>query len=1204
MNEHWSVPLARPVPDAETAIFVLPLLLGAIHRLAWSGEDEHGDRRRALGVLQRHMSVLHESHPPLAAILDWWMVAALGEKASANAWDVEREIGGAMGERLHAVLQLRGERPLAQLLRPVHFARLLDRLEDLAVKHAAKISPAVRILKEAGSECHTLTAAGREGKPAPKGLRLAGLSEDAAESWAAEVSAGRSITPGTPVFEYVTRSLLERGELVDEALRLWPSKSPPKVELPPTWERDLEAACAPHHALVHPLVADLLAEPPERPLLRPDFARLSEPPPAATTWAGFALAREAYGTAEAEPVGWVKATADELRTLQEETHRLRTSARGQPVEFVLEAEAALRQLDVPAAREWLTTARDEVGKATQDASVERRRAAVQERLQELAAIGEPVSVDIDKLELAESTVNAAVAEGRKRLVRRFDEAADLLALTRRSVGDDVEVAAGRSALSRSLPAALEAVLRAEARATDARATDDARLGPDLTKLRDRIRSRPDRLPFLEVLDVAANRLAAKLDVGAIAGDLEVTLWQKQPASIAVEDLTAREVRRLAFLPAGVRASGIDTRTRIRVRNVWVCGGAPDTIERVRGWGEAGTGPSLECEQTRFYLVEDGRVIGPFQNEGDDFVPEHAWEAVGRLPVARFRALFGAVDLPDGRWLVPYPPSLEDLLAAGAEIRDEMSDDRLAGWLARELDGAPAPDRIASWLKDAASMALPSEVRAARFERMSGMLGRAQELDTLTTRAVTGFLASEHGQGAIAAAAEAYVQRDEALIRDQIAVRQAALQAEMDGLERQRDGLAERIAADERIAGARLAELRAEIADTEGLLDDRRLALFARFAGLGGSATAPSAPAPTPASKGLVSAPIRAARFDAAVLPPLSEVVRLVAGETWRDEEVANLLVSVLTGRWTLLAGLPGVGKSTFVRSVLSRLGHGPGSSRFLELVVRRDWQDDTPLFGFWHPTHHAWEPSSEGFVEHLLRAGDDHANGYGGVYPVLVEELNLASPEYYLARPISALEAAEPTVRLYDPELSPANAARYPSAFTVPESVRLLGTVNVDDTVERLSPRFLSRTSVIWVEPNPDGPTWKPDSDAPRLTARWDTLTMATSGPVGELGEIERLLRFLADRRVPGAPTARTRAAMSRYLGASRGLIDRKRAEDFQILQRVLPPLRGVGPRWRTLLDDLVSLLKGNGWTLSAARAKELRERGEELGDWYDFFHT
>jgi len=481
--------------------------------------------------------------------------------------------------------------------------------------------------------------------------------------------------------------------------------------------------------------------------------------------------------------------------------------------------------------------------------------------------------------------------------------------------------------------------------------------------------------------------------------------------------------------------------------------------------------------------------------------------------------------------------------------------------------------------------------------MHALFGRAHQIEVLRERAVTAYLASEEGQAAVAQAAAAVVQRDEGHIRAQVALRRATLEAELATLEHRRSTLTERLAEDERVAGARLSEVRGEIADAEALLEDRKLALLARFSS---SAVTPNAPAPRAA----VATPIRAAPFPHVALPPLRELVETVAQGTWGSDQVANLLVSILTGRWTLLAGLPGVGKSTFVRSVLSRLGHGPESGRFLELVVRRDWQDDTPLFGFWHPTHHAWEPSSEGFVEHLLRASDDHAAGHGGVYPVLVEELNLASPEYYLARPISALEAARPAVRLYDPELTPSNAARYPATFAIPDAVRLLATVNVDDTVERLSPRFLSRASVIWVEPQPDGPTWKAEDDAPRVVVRWDALSAAVAGPPGELGDVEKLLRFLVDRRVPGAPTARTRAAIARYLGASHGLLERKRAEDLQILQRVLPPLRGVGPRWRSLLEDMVKLLARHGWTLSAEHASDLRERGEELGDWYDFFHT
>jgi hypothetical protein len=80
--------------------------------------------------------------------------------------------------------------------------------------------------------------------------------------------------------------------------------------------------------------------------------------------------------------------------------------------------------------------------------------------------------------------------------------------------------------------------------------------------------------------------------------------------------------------------------------------------------------------------------------------------------------------------------------------------------------------------------------------------------------------------------------------------------------------------------------------------------------------------------------------------------------------------------------------------------------------------------------------------------------------------------------------------------------------------------------------------------------------------------------------------------------------AIGRALAASEGVLPRIEAEDQQILQRVLPPLRGVGPRWRAVLDELSVRFENAGWRRSAAHTRALRERGEALGDWYDLFHT
>jgi hypothetical protein len=163
--------------------------------------------------------------------------------------------------------------------------------------------------------------------------------------------------------------------------------------------------------------------------------------------------------------------------------------------------------------------------------------------------------------------------------------------------------------------------------------------------------------------------------------------------------------------------------------------------------------------------------------------------------------------------------------------------------------------------------------------------------------------------------------------------------------------------------------------------------------------------------------------------------------------------------------------------------------------------------------------------------------------------------------------------------------------------------VNVDDTVERLSPRFLSRASVIWVEPRA-GATWRPEDDVARHRVRWSALRALADRAEADLGRVGEVVRFLQQHRIAGAPTVRTQRAIGRYLGASRGILPASEAEDLQILQRVLPPVRGTGPRWRGLLDRLTELLARNGWRRSAERTRDLRERGEELGDWYDFFHA
>lgn len=1190
--------LSGRMAGPEPAIAAARLLIGAAHRRAWVGPDPDGDRSWAIARLREVALALATPHPALAAILDWWLVAAAEDDGVGLAYGIDRQLPSPTGEALKEIL----ESGLGEVRRPVRFAQVLDELRTLSDRNPGKIAGDKPIFQTANDECRRVLRAAAESRPFPERLRLDRLDQYGAEAWASEGGGGtRRVEPGTPVWDHLVKQLLIRADAVALAKTLWPGPDRARPRrLPNAHERQVCEAAGDAADLALALVQDALPEPPERLLLGPDTVRRAlRAPPSADALAVFRLAREAWSDAPDDRPDWVARQLGEIeRTSQELDAR---EYEGDAAQYLALARESLTALQLQEARDWMKAADTEHQKATRGAARDREAQVARERAATLTALKVPVPAPGSDGASWALVVNQAWSEARRDLKRRaeaLEAAAALLGTTwTGTLMDELDRATG--ALDRDqLREAAAGLDRTEKRLTESERALDQRLGPDLAALRGRLRELP--VGARAALLAAIERLSALRDHGVDRSEdavelrelLDVVQQGRAPAAVCIEIPGARPTR-VAWVLAGVSTVGEETRSApsARLRGVRVVGAPPtDAAARVDRWGEVVTLGMTATSPARLFLREGETVAGPYRLDGEDLVPEHPELAVGVLPESRFAALFGPIELGGGRSLVPRPPALGELLAVGAEIRDELDDASLAAWLAEQVDGAPPAEAIARWLRVTEGSTLPAPVAEARLARMTRLLDATERLERHRDAAIQRFLASDEGAAAIAQAADARIAEEVARRRDDVEAAIAAARAEV-----------ERLTAE---AGARrreldeaLARVREDLAVAEEALEDRKLRLIAALGGGRGPGTAAS-PAP-PASP-----PLRAGPFSPTETPDLPALVRDLAGSTWDRDEVANLLLSVATGRWTLLAGLPGVGKSTFVRSVLSRLGHGPGTDRYLELVVRRDWQDDAALFGFWHPTERSWSPSSEGFVEHLLRAHDDAARGQDGLWPVLIEELNLASPEYYLARPISAFEAAGAELRLYDAALGPVNAARYPPAFAVPDSVRLVGTVNVDDTVERLSPRFLSRASVIWVEPSADAAPWRVEDDVPRHRVRWAALSGLTARGGSDLGPIREVVDFLQAHRIPGAPTVRTQRAIGRYLGAATGLLAPSRAQDLQVLQRILPPIRGTGPRWRGVLDALADLLEKRGWARSATRTRELRMRGEELGDWYDFFHA
>lgn len=294
-------------------------------------------------------------------------------------------------------------------------------------------------------------------------------------------------------------------------------------------------------------------------------------------------------------------------------------------------------------------------------------------------------------------------------------------------------------------------------------------------------------------------------------------------------------------------------------------------------------------------------------------------------------------------------------------------------------------------------------------------------------------------------------------------------------------------------------------------------------------------------------------------------------------DVANVFTGIITSPLTILAGLPGVGKTSLVTRLSEALGMAKGS-QFLTVRVPRGWRSRQDVLGYHNPITGEYERAPTGVYSLLNWHRDSEIEVPAWL---LFDEANLSAPEHYLSDFLGMMdEAADRSIATGAPG----------DVFSVPQHLRFVFTINQDHSVETLTPRVLDRAAVVYVPPPESFEAANAYSDVKQHGN--ETLTVEQLAELlkevpadlnpSEDAVLKKVVKVLRDPNTAyGVPThlsprkhrrvLKHATTLRHILGVNAGTD----ALDHAVAAHVLPLLRGSGKAYRARLDALAREIEG-----------------------------
>lgn len=296
-------------------------------------------------------------------------------------------------------------------------------------------------------------------------------------------------------------------------------------------------------------------------------------------------------------------------------------------------------------------------------------------------------------------------------------------------------------------------------------------------------------------------------------------------------------------------------------------------------------------------------------------------------------------------------------------------------------------------------------------------------------------------------------------------------------------------------------------------------------------------------------------------------------------DVVNFLVLINQNFLTIIAGLPGTGKTSLVEKIAKVIG-SEDNERYLKISVSRGWTSTKDLIGFFNPLTKKYQPAKTGLYKFLKSAELD--NDRNTIVPsiVLLDEANLSPMEHYWSDFLTLAD--------FDYKREIPTSEKETIKFG--SGVRFLATINYDHTTEILSDRLLSRAPVVRLNisdyKSEDGTEIETELlkifSIEQMNSYLDK--SAKDNFKGDIkNKFDNIIRILQDEEnTLGQPIIigmRKYKAVEKYCNVAGDIMDLSHnkfiALDYAIHQYILPMLNGRGDGFYKRLLDLKDQLTG-----------------------------